>query len=93
MSTARRQVPYDPELAERLLTVPPNQGGERLMADLMRGLNSLPAEQREALLLVEAGLQWDEVASVTGVPLGTVKSRITRARAALRRFIEGPDAD
>lgn len=87
---AKRFVPLDPEVAERLLTTPPTQGGERMIADLQRGLQTLPAEQREALMLVESGLQWDEIATVTGVPLGTVKSRITRARAALKRYIDGP---
>ena len=48
---ARRFVSYDPEVAERLLTTPPNQGGELLLADLQRGLQTLPAQQREALLL------------------------------------------
>ncbi|MFN3287148.1 MAG: sigma factor-like helix-turn-helix DNA-binding protein [Sphingomonadaceae bacterium] len=50
---------------------------------------SLPTEQREALLLVESGMQWEEAAQVVGCPLGTIKSRITRGRAALRRYIEG----
>jgi RNA polymerase sigma-70 factor (ECF subfamily) len=50
----------------------------------------LPAEQREALLLLGSGLQWDEIAAVMGCPLGTVKSRITRGRASLKRYMEGP---
>ena len=89
---AKRFVPYNPEIAEHVLTTPPNQGGERMLADLMRGLARLPAEQREALMLMESGLQWDEIASVTGVPLGTVKSRITRGRGSLKAFIDGPVA-
>ncbi|MCG2839727.1 sigma-70 family RNA polymerase sigma factor [Sandaracinobacter sp. RS1-74] len=90
-AVARRFTSYDPEAAERLLTTPPNQGGERMLADLQRGLRALPDEQREALLLLESGLQWAEIADVAGVPLGTVKSRITRGRAALKRYIEGPE--
>ncbi len=91
---AKRFVAYDPELAERVLTTPATQGGERTLYDLQRGLATLSAEQREALILLESGLQWDEIATVTGVPLGTVKSRITRGRVALKRFMEGPpDAD
>jgi RNA polymerase sigma-70 factor (ECF subfamily) len=89
---AKRFVPYDPDIPEHVQSTPPNQGGERMMADLARGLARLPAEQREALLLVESGMQWDEAAAVVGCPLGTIKSRITRGRVALRRYIEGgPD--
>jgi RNA polymerase sigma-70 factor (ECF subfamily) len=87
---AKRFVAWDPDLAERVLTTPPTQGGERMVADLQRGLQTLPAEQREALLLMESGLQWDEIAAVMECPLGTVKSRITRGRTALRRYLDGP---
>ena len=90
-TVARRFTSYDPELAERTLVSVPNQGGGLLLEDLQRGLLTLPAEQREALLLLESGLQWNEIADIMGVPLGTVKSRITRGRTALRRYIEGPD--
>lgn len=86
---ARRFVPWDPEIPAHVQSSLPNQGGERLLADLARGLASLPPEQREALLLVESGMQWEEAAQVVGCPLGTIKSRITRGRAALRRYIEG----
>jgi RNA polymerase sigma factor (sigma-70 family) len=48
-------------------------------------LASLPKEQRDALLLVAwAGLSYDQVAKATGVPVGTVQSRINRARSRLR---------
>lgn len=57
---------------------------ERLAAALAR----LPREQREALSLRElSGLDYAEIAAVTGAELGTVKSRINRARAALRELL------
>jgi RNA polymerase sigma-70 factor (ECF subfamily) len=90
-TVSKRFVAWDPDVAERLLTTPATQGGERMLADLQRGLRTLPHEQREALLLMESGLQWDEIATVMGCPLGTVKSRITRGRMALRRYLDGPD--
>ncbi|TPE64050.1 sigma-70 family RNA polymerase sigma factor [Sandaracinobacter neustonicus] len=90
-SVSKRFTSYDPEVAERLLTTPPNQGGGILLADLQRGLQTLAPEQREALLLLESGMQWADIADVTGVPLGTVKSRITRGRAALRAYMDGPE--
>jgi RNA polymerase sigma-70 factor, ECF subfamily len=57
--------------------------------DLEAGLKSLPAEQREALELVfYHGLSLQETAQVLQVPLGTVKSRLHRAKAQLRHWLE-----
>lgn len=87
---AKRFVPYEPDDVSHLQTTQPEQGNGIVVQDLLRGLGTLPAEQREALLLMESGLQWDEIATVMGTPLGTVKSRITRGRATLRRYMDGP---
>jgi RNA polymerase sigma-70 factor, ECF subfamily len=58
--------------------------------DLMAGLERLPAEQRALVLLVGVeDLSYEEAARVTGVPLGTVMSRLSRARDRLRRHLEG----
>lgn len=58
--------------------------------DLMIGLDSLPAEQRAVVLLVGVeDLSYEEAAQVIGVPLGTVMSRLSRARDRLRRHLEG----
>jgi RNA polymerase sigma-70 factor (ECF subfamily) len=60
-------------------------------------LAGLPREQRDALLLVAwAGLSYDEAAKSTGVPIGTVQSRISRARNRLRAKLgdaESPAAE
>ena len=54
-------------------------------ADLARALAALPVDQRAAVLLVDAeGLDYDTAADVLGVAAGTVASRLSRARAALR---------
>ena len=61
-----------------------------LRLDLQAALARLGAEQREALLLVcVEQLSYAEVAEVMNIPLGTVMSRVSRARAALRRHLEG----
>lgn len=58
--------------------------------DLRRALDQLLDAQREALLLVVVeGMTYEQVADLTGVRVGTVRSRIFRARRALSRFVEG----
>jgi RNA polymerase sigma-70 factor (ECF subfamily) len=58
--------------------------------DIERGLALLPQEQKEVLLLVTLeGLSYREAAEVQGVPIGTVMSRLSRARTALRAHLEG----
>ena len=61
-----------------------------LRLDLLAALAQLSAEQRESLLLVcVEQLSYAEVAEVMQVPLGTVMSRVCRARAAMRQLLEG----
>jgi len=61
-----------------------------LQLDLSAALATLRPEQREALLLVcVEQLSYAEVAEVMQVPVGTVMSRVFRARAAMRQFLEG----
>ena len=64
------------------------RGGE-IRGALPRALAALSPEHREVLLLREmSGLEYEEVAVALGCALGTVKSRIARARAALRQALE-----
>jgi len=57
-------------------------------AAMQRGLGLLPAELRETLLLVVVGeLTHQEAADLQGIPLGTVLSRVSRARSRLRQFL------
>jgi RNA polymerase sigma-70 factor (ECF subfamily) len=61
-----------------------------LRMDLLAALRRLSSEQREPLLLVcVEQLSYAEVAEVMRIPVGTVMSRVCRARAALRRFLNG----
>jgi RNA polymerase sigma-70 factor, ECF subfamily len=65
-------------------------GSDGTGRDIERGLALLPAEQREVLLLVALeGMSYREAADVQGVPIGTVMSRLSRARNTLRTHIEG----
>jgi RNA polymerase sigma-70 factor (ECF subfamily) len=63
------------------------EGGAR---DIERALASLVDDQRAALLLVVLeGLSYREVAEVQGVPIGTVMSRLARARAQIKSYLDG----
>jgi RNA polymerase sigma-70 factor (ECF subfamily) len=74
-----------PEVAVRAM-----QADTLEIRDLDRLLQRLPPEQREVLLLVGVEeLSYGEVASVVGVPIGTVMSRLSRARERLRAELQG----
>ena len=62
----------------------------RELADLLqRGINRLPIEQRLTLVLSDVqGLRYDEIAEITHSKCGTVKSRLSRARANLREYVQ-----
>src|ERR1700676_5360839 len=67
----------------------------RQLFELERALGQLPVEQRETILLVGLeGLAYEEAAAILGVPIGTVRSRLSRARDNLRRLMDmtGDDA-
>ena len=84
---------WDPEAAERLLVTKATQELSIEVADVAKALNQLPAQQREVLMMVAAGgASYEEAAEVIGCAVGTVKSRVSRGRAALEALIEGADA-
>jgi len=65
-----------------------------LLTSVRRLIARLPAEQRAALLLVAVeGLSYAETAKLLGLPIGTVASRVTRARITLRQLIDGVAAE
>ena len=83
---------YDELTAERILTAPAGQEEPVHLSDLHRALLTLPAERREALLLVGAGgFSYEEAAEICGCAVGTIKSRVGRARATLTSMLEDGD--
>ncbi len=95
----RREIEdVDGRIAGQQIT-PPSQAAHMNMTDFRAALMQLPNDQREAVVLVGgAGLSYEEAAEVCGCALGTIKSRVNRARKRLAQllFIEhvneiGPD--
>ena len=70
--------------------ISPNQEHAVQVGEVVQAFATLPMEQRSVLhLVVVEGLTYAETARVFSVPVGTVMSRLARARAALRRATEG----
>lgn len=79
-----RSLGFEDGQATERLAVKPDHDGALQFRDFLRVFQTLPEEQREALILIGAtGFSYEKTAEVTGVPIGTVKSRINRARARL----------
>jgi RNA polymerase sigma-70 factor (ECF subfamily) len=78
------------EDAEPVWRVEPVADGSLQLRDLQRAINALSHEQREVLLLVGLeGMRYEQVATILDVPVGTVRSRLSRARALLRLLMDG----
>lgn len=85
----RRREVEDPDgIYSQELSTAPEQPSRLEMQDLHVALAQLPPEQREAVLLVGAeGLTYEDVANICGVAVGTIKSRVNRARARLSELM------
>ncbi|MHB1217857.1 MAG: sigma-70 family RNA polymerase sigma factor [Alphaproteobacteria bacterium] len=93
----RRKARYDggsiDDLPERLQTTRGDQMVSLELKEVRALLQSLPVQYREALILVSAaGMSYDEAAAVCKCAVGTIKSRINRARIELTRLVDGPVA-
>ncbi len=95
-----REVQDSDGLFTNSLAQHPAQYGSLDLQDFRRALDSLPADQREAIVLVGAsGFSYEEAAEICGCALGTIKSRVNRARQRLQDILQvsgendyGPDA-
>ena len=82
------------------LAVHPSQPGKLDLEDFRSALNMLPEDQREAIILIGAsGFSYEEAAEICGCAVGTIKSRVSRARSRLQELLNvsgeadyGPDA-
>jgi len=84
-----RVSPLDQDVAERTLRAVDNPTSALELNDVRMALKMLPDVQREALVMVGAGgCSYEEAAAIAGVAVGTVKSRVCRARMALQAVLE-----
>jgi RNA polymerase sigma-70 factor (ECF subfamily) len=89
----------DGAFTERM-SVHPSQYGVLDMADFKKALDTLPPDQREAIILIGAsGFSYEEAAEICKCAVGTMKSRVSRARTRLQDVLKisgeadfGPDA-
>ena len=85
--TAREGTAIGLSEREPLLARAPQQGSRLELRDLERAIAKLPRTQRSVILLVGLeGMSYGEVATALGVPVGTIRSRLSRGREALRRL-------
>jgi RNA polymerase sigma-70 factor, ECF subfamily len=92
----RRQLREGPKRTldglEHSCAVPAGQVRQVEMREVSRGLARLPPDQRQVMTLIAVeGRRYDEVAAMLDVPIGTVRSRLARAREAMRRMLEGDE--
>jgi len=91
----REEATIDIEQMSSSLVATTDPTASRQLRELERALGRLPGDQREVILLVGLeGLSYEAAAQILGVPVGTVRSRLSRGRDALRRLmdLEGPNS-
>ncbi len=87
---AWRQAPWDQDAAERIPGSNSEQTWAAELSDTARALTWLSDEQREALILVGAGgFSYEDAAAICKCAVGTVKSRVARARKSLLAILDG----
>ena len=88
-STLREDGGIAAEASRAIPSVSPNALASLQLQELDRAVGSLPAGQRQVILLVGLeGMRYEEVAKILDIPVGTVRSRLSRARHELRKMLE-----
>jgi RNA polymerase sigma-70 factor, ECF subfamily len=73
---------------------PAQQHNHLVLSEVQKAFNLLTDDHREVLMLIAVeGLRYEEAASVLNISVGTVKSRLSRARTALRALVDIPDTE
>ncbi|MFN7055984.1 sigma-70 family RNA polymerase sigma factor [Hyphomonas sp.] len=88
-----RSTELAPEVAEKSLVASDDPAKGMELVALRNALDHLPSDQREAIILVGAGgMPYEEAAQIVGCAVGTIKSRVSRARKALAEMLERDEA-
>jgi RNA polymerase sigma-70 factor (ECF subfamily) len=86
---ARLHVPIEAAMS---MGCPASQLDSVELSDLKIAIDDLPGEQRAVVLFIGLqGMSYDEVTAIMSVPVGTVRSRLSRAREALRERLDAPE--
>ena len=89
LAKSRRETPDEDGKMAATLTSPASQEWAMELRQLQTALNHLPPEHREALVMVgAAGLSYEEAAEIAGCAVGTIKSRVNRARNRLAQIMD-----
>lgn len=89
-----RATSLDQEVAEQTIIATSDAEQSMHLNDLRRGLDMLQDDQREALILIGAsGLSYEEAAEICDCAVGTIKSRVSRARKSLETIMEAGKFD
>jgi RNA polymerase sigma-70 factor (ECF subfamily) len=89
----RREVADEDGRLAATLSTPATQDWSLAVGSLRAALQKLPPEHREALILVgAAGLTYEEAAQICGCAIGTIKSRVNRARSRLLKIMDASEA-
>ena len=90
MRRSGRQTDLDEGTVERMLVMEADQEGPLHLSDMEAALRKISPERREAVLLVGAsGFSYEQASVIAGCPVGTMKSRVARARADLAKLLDG----
>ncbi|KAA0700684.1 RNA polymerase sigma factor [Neorhizobium sp. P12A] len=100
MRKSGREIQDSDGLFTESMATHPSQYGALDLQDFRKALDQLPPDQREAIILVGAsGFSYEEAAEICGCAVGTIKSRVNRARQRLQELLQisgeadfGPDA-
>lgn len=84
-----KEVAYEDASDQKEMSVGPDHDSRLAMDEFQKAFSTLPVDQREALSLIAvAGFTYGEAAETCGVAIGTVKSRVNRARIQLAKVLE-----
>jgi RNA polymerase sigma-70 factor (ECF subfamily) len=96
ISNMRRQKyigsPVDPDIAAATLSTQPTQELSVMVKALIKAMKGIPDTQRAAVLMVGVeGMSYERASEHLNVPIGTIKSRVSRGRDALRIALHGQE--